>query len=157
MELIINDFAAFIGRRSERFYVRIPEKEEQEFAADKVEQIIIARGSSLSMGAIELAMDRDIDIVYLDWRGMPIAILPICHPAEKGHGKERMPLNKGSSHRKILAPLQKRFSTSFNIIAGHTFVTPCIFPTLFSTSSNSFCVLHHTSNMIIWSPLESAI
>ncbi len=83
MELIINDFAAFIGRRSERFYVRIPEKEEQEFAADKVEQIIIARGSSLSMGAIELAMDRDIDIVYLDWRGIRLQSSPYAIPRKR--------------------------------------------------------------------------
>ncbi|MEM0437719.1 MAG: CRISPR-associated endonuclease Cas1 [Candidatus Micrarchaeia archaeon] len=73
MELVINDYAAFIGRRSERFYVRIPEKPEEEFAAEKVEQILIARASSISMGAIELAMEHDIDITYLDWRGTPLA------------------------------------------------------------------------------------
>lgn len=58
--------------------MRIPEKPEQEFAADKVEQIIVADGSSVSTGAVQLAMEREIDVVYLDWRGKPIGRVYPC-------------------------------------------------------------------------------
>jgi len=78
MQLIINDHGAFLGKRSEIFYVRMPGKPEQEFAADNVEQIIIAEASSISTGAVRLAMEREIDIVYLDWRGMPVARVYPC-------------------------------------------------------------------------------
>ncbi|MEW6035032.1 MAG: CRISPR-associated endonuclease Cas1 [Candidatus Micrarchaeota archaeon] len=78
MQLIINDHAAFLGKHSELFYVRIPGKPEQEFAADKVEQIIISAGSSVSVGAVQLAMEKEIDIVYLAWNGMPIGRVYPC-------------------------------------------------------------------------------
>lgn len=79
MQLILNDHSAFLGKRSEIFYVRMPGKPEQEFAAENIEQIIVAKASSISAGAVHLAMEKEIDIVYLDWRGMPVArVYPCC-------------------------------------------------------------------------------
>lgn len=72
MQLIVDDYTAFIGKESERFTISFKDKPKEEFPVSKVEQIVVANASGVSTGAVRLAMENDVDIVYLDWRGMPI-------------------------------------------------------------------------------------
>lgn len=72
MKLIIDENSAFLGKDHRMFYVRTSGKEKNEFSAKDIDQIIIIRGGGLSIGAIELALKNEIDIVFLDWKGMPI-------------------------------------------------------------------------------------
>jgi CRISPR-associated protein Cas1 len=73
MRLVLNDWGCFLGRQGDRFVVRRREGAPEEFSADQVDQVLILASSSVSSEAVMLAADRAIDIVYLDWRGHPVA------------------------------------------------------------------------------------
>lgn len=53
-------------------------EKEEEFSADKVEQILISSPSSITEGAVRLAIDNNIDIVYTNFRGKPFARIYPC-------------------------------------------------------------------------------
>ncbi len=78
MYLIIDEYGTFIGKKENRFEIKRKEKTE-EFSADLVKQIIISSASSISTGAIKLAMENGIDIVYLGKFGEPKARIYPCH------------------------------------------------------------------------------
>ncbi len=59
MKLIVNEFGAYISKKENRFVIKIKEKKE-EYSADQVDQIIISSPSSLSEGAVRLAIDKEI-------------------------------------------------------------------------------------------------
>lgn len=75
--LVVDNYKTFIGRESERFKLLTEDKKE-EYAADKVSQVVVVRASSISFGAIKLAMENNIDIVYLGRRGEPHARVYPC-------------------------------------------------------------------------------
>ncbi len=77
MELIINEFGTFLGKKENLFEVKNKDKKE-EFSADKVDQIKILCSSSLSSSAIKLAMQNNIDIVLLNYFGEPYARIYPC-------------------------------------------------------------------------------
>ena len=77
MHLVIDHFGAFLGKRENRFRL-VMDKEETEYSADDVEQILIQSPCSLSADAIRLATEKTIDIVFLDWRGEPYARVFPC-------------------------------------------------------------------------------
>ncbi len=77
MQLIIDEYGTFIGKEGERFKVESKEKED-EFSAHQTEQIIITKPSTVSSDAIKLAVENNIDIVYLDHFGMPYARIYPC-------------------------------------------------------------------------------
>jgi CRISPR-associated protein Cas1 len=77
MQIVIDDYGTFIGKEGNRFIIDRKENKE-EFSADNVDQIIISRASSLSTDAVKLAIENNIDIVYLDHFGMPIGRIYPC-------------------------------------------------------------------------------
>ncbi|MCX8190022.1 MAG: CRISPR-associated endonuclease Cas1 [Candidatus Diapherotrites archaeon] len=77
MQLILNDFGSFLGKKGERFVVKTSDKKE-EFAVALVEQIIIASASSISVSAIKLALKNDVDIVFFSSKGKPIGRIFPC-------------------------------------------------------------------------------
>ena len=77
MQIIIDKFGAFIGKKENRFQIKNEDKIE-EYSADKVSQILITSPSSLSAGAIKLAMEKNIDIVYTNYFGEPYARIYPC-------------------------------------------------------------------------------
>ncbi len=77
MQLIIDEFGTFIGKKENRFKIIIKEKK-QEFSADKVSQIIVSSASSISTDAIKLAIENGIDIVYINFIGKPYARIYPC-------------------------------------------------------------------------------
>lgn len=79
MQLIIDEFGAFVGKKENLFVVtKGKEKQKEEFSADTMKQIIFSRGSAISSDAIRLAMDKGIDIVFLGDYGMPCARIYPC-------------------------------------------------------------------------------
>lgn len=70
MELVITTFGAYLHRNGEMFVIKA-EGKSQEVSSRKVRTIWIATGASLSTDAIQMAMDRNIDIVFLDKYGDP--------------------------------------------------------------------------------------
>lgn len=70
MDLVLTTFGTYLHRRGEMFVVRVKE-DKQEVASRKVRSIVITTGASLSTDAIELAIQKNIDIVFLDALGEP--------------------------------------------------------------------------------------
>ncbi len=70
MQLIINTYGSYLRKRENCFIIK---KEEGEFevSAKKVESIMITTSAYLSTDAVKLAMDHNIDIIFLDNFGDP--------------------------------------------------------------------------------------
>ena len=77
MILAIDNFGTFIGKEGNRFKV-INGVEKSEYSADLLTQIMIIKASAISFGAIRLAMENNIDIVYLGRRDIPHARIYPC-------------------------------------------------------------------------------
>lgn len=71
MQLVINSYGAYLHRAGERFAVKSEEKV-AEVAADKVETILITTSATLSTDAVALALEKNVDIVFLDKVGDPL-------------------------------------------------------------------------------------
>lgn len=70
MNLVLTTFGAYLRRRGEMFLIKIGEVK-KEVSARKVRSIFIAAGASFSTDAVELALEHNIDIVFLDKYGEP--------------------------------------------------------------------------------------
>ncbi|HYN79298.1 MAG TPA: CRISPR-associated endonuclease Cas1 [Lamprocystis sp. (in: g-proteobacteria)] len=70
MDLILTTFGTYLHRQGEMFVINIKEQK-QEVSSRKVRSIIITTGASLSTDAIQLAVEKNIDIVFLDKFGNP--------------------------------------------------------------------------------------
>lgn len=73
MDLLINIYGTRIRSRGERIVLVFPKgRKKEEYAARRIEKIVILRPSSISTGAVRLAIEYGIDIVYLGSFGKPI-------------------------------------------------------------------------------------
>ena len=70
MELIINTYGAYIQRRGGLFRVKTGE-DVQELSAQKIKSIWIGTSATFSTDAVELAIENNIDIVFLNKFGDP--------------------------------------------------------------------------------------
>lgn len=77
MKLIINEYGSYLSKKENRFVIKTKEKED-EYSADKIEQIIISSPSSISEDAVRLAIEKNIDIVYISFTGKPFARIYPC-------------------------------------------------------------------------------
>jgi len=73
MDLLIDTFGTRIGSSGERIVLSFPKvKEKKEYPIRRVEKIVILRPASLTTNAVQLALEHDVDIVYLGAFGKPI-------------------------------------------------------------------------------------
>jgi CRISP-associated protein Cas1 len=72
MQLVINTFGASLKRRGERFVVRAGANR-LIASAQKVRSILVATSVHFSTDAVVLAVEHNIDIVFLDRFGQPVA------------------------------------------------------------------------------------
>jgi CRISP-associated protein Cas1 len=70
MQLVINTYGAYLKKNGECFVIKNEDKV-FELSPRKVESIMITTSAYLSTDAIKLAMDNNIDIVFLDHHGNP--------------------------------------------------------------------------------------
>lgn len=70
MDLILTTFGTYLHRRDELFVVKVKD-EKQEISSRKVRSILITTGASLSTDAIALAIEKNIDVVFLNAVGEP--------------------------------------------------------------------------------------
>src|SRR3989338_3492085 len=76
MDLIVNQFGTRVRRAGERIVLFDPKRNtSKQFPARKVSKLVILAPSSLSSGAVDLALAHDIDIVFLGKFGMQIGRL----------------------------------------------------------------------------------
>ncbi|MFO1429530.1 MAG: CRISPR-associated endonuclease Cas1 [Candidatus Competibacteraceae bacterium] len=71
MDLVLTTFGTYLHREGEMFVIKVKEQK-QEVSSRKVRTIMITTGASLSTDAIELALEKNIDIVFLDKFGDPL-------------------------------------------------------------------------------------
>lgn len=71
MQLVLNTPGTHIGKSGECFKIKV-EGVAQEISAQKVEQIIITTAVGLSSDVIELAVENNIDIIFLKRTGQPL-------------------------------------------------------------------------------------
>lgn len=72
MNLIINTPGLYLSKRGECFLIQHSGEKDKEISAKKVQQILITTHAALSTDAIELALDNNIDIVFLRGSGQPM-------------------------------------------------------------------------------------
>lgn len=77
MQLVINSYGSYLRKSGECFVVKRDDKS-LEIAAKKVSSILIATGAYITTDAIKLAIDNNIDILFIDFNGDPYA--RIWHP-----------------------------------------------------------------------------
>lgn len=70
MDLVINSFGAYLHRNGELFVIKVGDQIREE-SARKIRSILITEGAALSTDVIKLAMEHNIDIVFLDLHGNP--------------------------------------------------------------------------------------
>src|ERR1043165_9672426 len=73
MDLLVNTYGTRIRSSGERIVLFQPTTgKRKEYPARQIEKIVILRPSSLFVGAVQLAIEFNIDIVYLGSFGKPI-------------------------------------------------------------------------------------
>ena len=77
MQLVLNTFGAYISKNGDCFEIRVDDKK-QEISCKKVDSILIATAATITTDAIKLAVDNNIDIVFLDKFGEPYG--RVWHP-----------------------------------------------------------------------------
>jgi len=70
-------YGTYLSKKENRFVIKTKEKEE-EYSADDVNQILITSPSSLTEGAVKLAIEKNIDIVFTSFYGKPFARIYPC-------------------------------------------------------------------------------
>jgi len=73
MDLLIDTYGTRIGASGERIVLSFPKiKEKKEYPIRRIDKIAILRPASLTTHAVQLALEHDVDIVYLGAFGKPI-------------------------------------------------------------------------------------
>jgi CRISPR-associated protein Cas1 len=70
MQLVINSRGAHLSKVDERFQVSL-EGNKQEFSCKKVDKILITTSALVTTDALKLAIDNNIDVVFLEYNGKP--------------------------------------------------------------------------------------
>jgi CRISPR-associated protein Cas1 len=71
MKLVINTPGIYLCKRGNCFQIQ-KDDTKKEYSAKKVEQILITTRAALSTDAIELAIENNIDIIFLKNTGQPL-------------------------------------------------------------------------------------
>ncbi len=70
MQLVLNTYGAYLSRRGELFQIKVKDQS-TEISARKVRSILISTGAAFSSDAVQLAVEKNIDILFLDKYGDP--------------------------------------------------------------------------------------
>lgn len=70
MQLVLNTYGAYLQRRGELFQVKV-KGDTTEVSSRKVKSILISTGAAFSTDAVQLAIEKNIDILFLDKFGDP--------------------------------------------------------------------------------------
>jgi CRISPR-associated protein Cas1 len=71
LKIVINTPGTYLCKRGECFLLK-KEDSKQEISSKKVEQILITTSAALSTDAVELAVENNIDIIFLKRNGRPL-------------------------------------------------------------------------------------
>ena len=76
MDLLVDTYGTHIGATGERLVLRFPstgpKRTQREYPIRRLKKIVILRPSSITMHAVKLALEHEVDIVYLGAFGKPV-------------------------------------------------------------------------------------
>ena len=73
MDLLIDSYGTKVGCSGERIVLSFPGiKEKKEYPIRRIDKIVILRPAALTTHAVKLALEHDVDIVYLGSFGRPV-------------------------------------------------------------------------------------
>ncbi len=72
MQLVVNTYGSFIQKEGDLFKVKLEDKV-IEISSKKISSILVATAATITTDAIKLAMDNNIDIIFLNEFGDPYA------------------------------------------------------------------------------------
>lgn len=70
MHIILNSYGASLQRKQDRFVIYTQEGSDH-IAPDQVKSISVSRGAKVSSDAVLLAIEHEIDLLFVDGKGMP--------------------------------------------------------------------------------------
>lgn len=74
MQLVINTYGAYLRKKDNCFLIKV-ENQSQEISVKKVSSILITTGALISTDALQMAIENNIDVVFLDKYGQPFGRL----------------------------------------------------------------------------------
>ncbi|MEW5820541.1 MAG: CRISPR-associated endonuclease Cas1 [Cyanobacteriota bacterium] len=74
MQLVINTYGAYLRKKDNCFLIKV-EDNSQEISVKKVSSILITTGALISTDALQMAIENNIDVVFLDKYGSPFGRL----------------------------------------------------------------------------------
>ncbi len=81
MDLLVNTFGTRIRSSGERILLSLPQKKKPlEYPIRQLNKIVILRPSSISTNAVQLALEHEVDIMYLGAFGKPIGRILSSRP-----------------------------------------------------------------------------
>ena len=72
MIIEVSTHGSGIHRRRERFLIKMPEQKDQEIPSEKVEAILVSANASITTQAMQLCVERQIQLVLTSYTGYPI-------------------------------------------------------------------------------------
>ena len=72
MQLILDSYGAWLGRKRNMFEVR-KENDRQLLSTEQMRSILLAQGVGFSSDAMKLAVENEIEVLFVDKRGQPFA------------------------------------------------------------------------------------
>jgi CRISPR-associated protein Cas1 len=70
MKIILNTVGAYLSKKDDRFQVKVND-EKSEYSCKKVEQILVSTSVLITTDALQLAVENNIDVVFLQYNGQP--------------------------------------------------------------------------------------
>jgi len=74
MQIIINTYGAYLRKKDNCFLIKV-EDQSQEISVKKVDSILITTGALISTDALQMAIENNIDVVFLNKFGEPFGRL----------------------------------------------------------------------------------
>jgi len=76
MQIHLNTYGTYLHIKDQMFEIKVKQEnggsKNHHIAAHKVKSIWVGEGIAISSDAVKLAIKHNIDVVYLDWNGMPL-------------------------------------------------------------------------------------
>jgi len=76
MQIHLNTYGTYLHVKDQMFEIKVRQEgggsKNHHIAAHKVRSVWVGEGIAISSDAVKLAIKNNIDVVYLDWNGMPL-------------------------------------------------------------------------------------
>jgi len=117
MQLVINSYGAFLHKYQKTFRVKVKDRQFR-FSPKKVDSILLTTGTSFSTDAVELAIEHNIDFIFLDKHGDPYARIwrPKMGSTAAIRRKQLELSETPAGYQSIMEIIGKKFSSQISLL-----------------------------------------